>query len=101
MEKKYVTTEKNPTFKSGIEVKSTGAKYYITIDVINSATWFNNDSIKILLEKGYIKEVEPKEFTKSDMIVFAKYYKGNYPMLGNLNILDNWIKRKNINRLLD
>jgi len=73
MGKKYVTTETNLVFKKGIKLKYNGVNYYIELAGIKNLTWFNDQSINILLKNGYIKEVEPKEFTESDMIEFGEY----------------------------
>ena len=59
MSTKYITTETNPMYKPGV--------LFISKDT--EALWF-----KDMLEKGYIKEVEEKEWTNSDMQSYAEWF---------------------------
>ena len=68
---KYITTSTHPELKEGIKLdivdKQPSCLYsrngiYIEVD------------IKSGLEKGYIKEVLTKEFTKDDMIALLDFY---------------------------
>ena len=91
--KNYVTTKENPIFKEGIKFKSESHSYI-------SIRFSRNQDVKeleisTLLEKGYIKEVEDKQFTKSDMIYFARYYVNQAEVnLSGIEIVDRWIKQR-------
>ena len=71
---KYITTDKHPELNEGIILQENAAhdghltEYYAT---------YHKTDIEHMSEKGYIKEVEEKEYTKSDMINFGQYY-GNH-----------------------
>ena len=77
---KYITTKTHPTFKEGLKVKMSYALdaniYTVQVDSINpiDTIYLCEELLNNSISKGYIKEVEEKEYTKSDMIDFAKYY---------------------------
>jgi len=84
---KYITTSKNPIFKEGIKFESESHSY-ITI--------FQEDiEISHLLKHGYIKEVQDPEFTKDDMVSFARWYSnhGTFEESG-IEILNIWLKQR-------
>ena len=75
MKKKYVTTETNLVFKKGIEFEKLNDNTDSMGTWVNVKTGFHriaNVTVDDWIKKGYIKEVEPKEFTKSDMVEFAE-----------------------------
>lgn len=84
----YKVTSKHPVLKEGVSIVDDQGQY-CHID----GGWMN---LKEDLEKGYIKEIQEKEFTKDDILDFAMYYHNdNYPtMTGHFDILDNWLKRR-------
>lgn len=69
---KYITTEKHPELKEGIEITCndhSAAPYEYLI----SRGRLELHSFTPDLENGYIKEVEEKEFTKSDAKLAIDY----------------------------
>lgn len=98
---KYITTDKHPEFKKGIEISISGGniqKEEMYRDAVGK--WKANDLIITnCIEKGYIKEVEEPEFTKSDLIeICYMRFGGNRKYFEkHLNItIGNW---KMINKL--
>ena len=95
--KNYVTTKENPIFKEGIKFKSESHSYI-------SIRFSRNQDVKeleisTLLEKGYIKEVEDKQFTKSDIEDFLSYYFNADFDSALLNAINHsfycWLKQRN------
>ena len=93
MESKYKTTKENPIFKEGIIIrKDTSlplkiAEYCNPSEIINvGQSVFNK-----WLEKGYIKEVEEKEFTKSDIIEFFESASYHEKVIADFN---DWLKQR-------
>ena len=72
---KYITTDKHPELKEGLICDSPGD--FLVFKLVNGNHSIGKDALKDWIEKGYIKEVEEKEYTKSDMINFGQYY-GNH-----------------------
>ena len=68
---KYITTDKHPVFKEGKK---------LDVDLINELShMLGIPAFNTCIEKGYIKELEEKEFTKSDVIgisskAFREYF---------------------------
>ena len=95
---KYITTDTHPELKEGImlEYSTHGQQHYTGSNMYHAT----HHQVKALLEKGYIKEVEEKEFTKSDMesVVYEahKQYEGDYINLRSAakTFVENWIKDK-------
>ena len=90
---KYITTNKHPELKEGIEFD-----YWD-----NDSTWrakpsnfytCTDEQFQHLIEKGYVKEVEGKEFTKSDMIAF-QLWNNIMTKNGVINDLKIWLNQKN------
>ena len=94
---KLITTSKNPIFKEGIEFDFD--KNGNEISVINHGNLFRCSMLDlqaIWLLKGYIKEVEKKEFTKSDMKSYGTFA-GGFIWTQNTNrenIFNEWLKQK-------
>lgn len=94
--KKYKTTKKHPELKTGVEFFKRypeDEEYMSESDTLIMLT----DDIEICLENGWIKEIEEKEFTKSDMIEFASYRIRT--SLGNTTsyneFFEQWLKQRN------
>ena len=87
---KYITTDKHPELKEGImlEYSTHGQQYYTGSNMYHAT----HHQVKALLEKGYIKEVEEKEFTKSDMISLAGYISNNCNSDDHELLFYNWLK---------
>ena len=90
---KYLTTKENPVFKEGLKIKFTGNKFYIEIE-LSSHYWMSENQIHSHLQRGYIKEIEGKEFTKSDMIAF-QLWNNIMTKNGVTNDLKIWLNQKN------
>lgn len=98
--KKYRVTEKHLFLKKceiwiddtdSVDILYKNEGYLnINIDLLNIDYWF---------EKGWIEEIEEKEFTKRDMIEFASYRIRT--SLGNTTSYDEffeqWLKQRNEN----
>jgi hypothetical protein len=101
---KYITTEKHPELKEGIEL------HYWELD----STWrakpsnfyqCKQNQLDGLLADGYVKEVEytlytsfEEKFTKSDMIEFANYLDDNFDSSDTKDRFNNyfywWLKQR-------
>ena len=84
--KKYKATKENPIFKKGTKFKYDGD---------GSPTYMSGHGIDINLlykwmEKGYIKEVQKKEFTKDDMLEFARFYHSRNFVEKGIEIIKKW-----------
>jgi len=94
---KYLTTDKHPELKEGIEViKHTisllGATEYKTSEGYGI---FTIPEFKHDLDKGYIKELQEPEFTKDDMIDFANDFISNYKVMDGKEQLEIYLKQRN------
>jgi hypothetical protein len=93
--KKYITTSKHPELKEGVLIDFNG---FFDID---GWTIYNKDlKIESWLEKGYIKRLEEKEFTKSDMIDFVDWFDDNHgesKYISWPDCFDLWLKSKKNN----
>ncbi|GAG11655.1 unnamed protein product, partial [marine sediment metagenome] len=69
---KYITTDKHPELKEGVKIGYYEDQYEIKLS--NKTFYAGQPCIDAWLSNGYIKEVEEKEYTKSDMIDFARMY---------------------------
>ena len=88
--KKYITTSKHPELKEGvILIKNSGSEWCIH-KAIEPSFLYAEYNITIGLEKGYIKELEPKEFTASDMESYASFAADH----DRYDCLDLWLKTK-------
>jgi hypothetical protein len=80
---KYITTDKHPEFKKGVEIKfddeilTSGYGVYYEENFTVSHYTVKKEFKKHWIEKEYVKKKEPK-FTKDDMIEFAQYYRSGY-----------------------
>jgi len=99
--KTYITTDKHPELKEGIEIGETGAniqKHEMFRSI--EGHWKACDyTITNCLEKGYIKEVEKLEFTKSETLEFAIAWDHHFVREKSYkkelnNYFDIWIKSK-------
>ena len=92
---KYITTDKHPELKEGLIINiiffpTSGVHYYDENKALHCIL-----SGPELVEKGYIKEVEEKEYTKSDMINYGDYRMntlGGGIEKSEGDIFDNWLK---------
>ena len=95
---KYITTDKHPELKKGLELD-----YWAVDDTWrarpSSFYQCSDTQFQYLLAKGYIKEVEEKEFTISDIDDFLSYYFNadiNSALLNAVNhSFDTWLKQRN------
>ena len=72
MKTKYITTKSNPIFKEGVNIDKTestqiGIHYFEPEKTLH----INDDVLRNWIEKGYIKELEEPEFTKSDILAIV------------------------------
>ena len=91
---KYITTDKHPELKEGITIHETSEGDYISFLGFAKFSKVQNDH---QLGVGHIKEVEEKEFTKSDVIDFGL----NLPLLYGNSIeedingfYNDWLKQR-------
>lgn len=100
MKTKFITTDKHPELKEGLNIIPTCHNDQITeycieikLDKVgNRVIDVMVREIDYLLAKGYIKELQEPEFTKDDMIDFALYHSDNKHLINNT--LGQWLKRK-------
>ena len=91
---KYITTDKHPDLKEGVIFRRSLSRNDMYVSDVLEMTYFPSFDFDILLEKGYIKEVEEKEFTKSDMIGFH-FFATEYNKIGETKEgLEDYIKQK-------
>lgn len=76
--KKYITTDKHPELKEGLIfgkwLKTSMGVHFYSDEDNRESTLHSVETVPELISLGYIKEVEEKEFTKSDMLSFAEYF---------------------------
>ena len=76
---KYITTDKHPELKEGLILESNYC-FDIIINYGAAADIKDNNTMKYsssyMLEKGYIKEVQEKDWTDADMIEFTNRISG-------------------------
>ena len=97
--KKYETTKENPIFKEGLFVNDMGKEKVINVNFnhLIEQVEINGYHLEIWLEKGYIKEVQKKEFTKSDMIDLLKYVSSDFSVFSLTTFEDdveNYLKQR-------
>ena len=95
---KYITTDKSRELRAGIILKQSShdGKYYSP----DGFTSYSGHQKNVLLELEEIKELQEPEFTKDDMIDFAKHIDENefdFPEVNEsyMKILINWLKQRN------
>ena len=87
---KYITTDKHPELKEGLIIDGIEKGSYLV---------FTNEGIYVeihkekSIEKGYIKEVEEKEYIESEVKDFAVYYNEHTTSLG-MSFTD-WVRQRN------
>ena len=93
--KKYETTKENPIFKEGLFVNDMGKEKVINVNFnhLIEQVEINGYHLEIWLEKGYIKEVQKKEFTENDMIGFH-YWAGSVKEEEAKEDFNDWKKLK-------
>ena len=72
---KYITTDKHPELKGGLILEFAENKSCL---LLNYTGFYLEVGINETLEKGYIKELQEKEFTEDDMIDFVHWAVRNY-----------------------
>ena len=88
--KNYKATKENPIFKKGTKFKydGDGSPMYMSghgIDIDLFYEW---------MEKGYIKEVQKKEFTESDMIDLIRFNLNSVEWTPK-QVFNDWKKQRN------
>ena len=95
---KYITTYKNSLFKDGLIIKQYSECKHWHAEGLFSAIEFTEAQISVLLDLEIIKEVEEKEFTKSDIVDFGRFLKdrikANSYCLSWDDELNEWINQK-------
>ena len=68
---KYITTDKHPELKENMILEHSihGNQHYTPSNMYHAT----DQQIVVMVEKGFIKEAEQPEFTKSDMIDFRSW----------------------------
>jgi ribosomal protein S8 len=82
---KYITTNKHPELREGIEITEYPGSTFFNLS--GEDVKFSYIICKNWLDKGYIKEVEKKEFTRSDLV--------------NLLIFDTGCEKLSIDEVVD
>jgi hypothetical protein len=82
---KYITTKKHPEYKEGLIFEAEYPAYFV-LD--------RNRVIEEDLQRGYIKEVEKKEFTKSDMINFSIHVVSPQSRAIRKDVFKEWQKHR-------
>lgn len=62
---RYIVTSKHPELKEGITFERRGTEFVISN--YQGLTYIRRNDIELMETQGYIKEVEEKEFKKSDV----------------------------------
>ncbi len=89
--KKYETTQEHPDLKEGIILTEIDNQYEFKL---GHKTFFTGvPCIKVWISKGYIKEVEDLEFTKSDMIDLIKFDLNSVEWTPK-QVFNDWKKQK-------
>ena len=90
MSTKFITTDKHPELKEGTIVFK-GVSNYRTNFFTHLCNEFN---LQTWISQGYIKEVEEKEYTKSDMIEFFEWSSGAFGKKEGKNAFYNFINQR-------
>ncbi len=91
---KYITTKDHPELKEGIEFdheQNQGSCVFA-----RGGVYFEQD-VKHGLSTGHIKEVEEKEFTRSDILDFGKFFtdrRANNYCLSLDEEFNQWLKQR-------
>ena len=90
---KYITTDVHPHIREGVGVELNDERMASHYYPEGALLVYCGVDFLDHLHSGYIKEVEEKEFTKSDMIEFANWCinNGNY---SDTIYFNNWIKQR-------
>lgn len=88
---KFETTDTHPELKEGLTMRYTSYDDRWSVEPSNlySCTDIQKDG---LLEDGYIKEVQEKEFTKDDMMDFGCAFLGQ--VLPVSEYFEHWLTQK-------
>ena len=86
--KKYETTKEHPDLKEKIILTEIDNQYEFKL---GHKTFFTGvPCIKVWISKGYIKEVQKKEFTPDDMLEFARFYHSRNFVEKGIEIIKKW-----------
>ncbi len=88
----FITTNKHPELKEGLIFEYWSDSGLWVCGPSNFYKVMVNQ-LEALLEKGYIKEVEKPEFTKSDMIDLVRYDLSD-TLWAARDVVNDWIKNK-------
>ena len=100
---KYITTKESPIFKEGIQLRASFIcdENHDNIEFLNGEDKITlpKPKFKVWLNKGYIKEVEEKEFTKSDGAEAILYFHNSYESSDMSieearNVFNDWLKQR-------
>ena len=94
-DRKYIVTDKHPELKEGVifEQSLSRPDMYVSAKP-NDTTYIPDFDTVMLLEKGFICEVQEPEFTRDDMIAFAVDYVHGNTMEAEEDQLEIYIKNK-------
>jgi hypothetical protein len=93
--KKYKTTSKHPGYKEGLIIKLSSNDNSYLED--HDYDFYYDFPIDLALKKGWIEEIQEPEFTRNDMIEFAKYYQECRSKRYNITkeySFELWLKQK-------
>ena len=93
---KFITTKENPIFKKGIDLSIDNQINVMSVQYVGAQEkiYLGQDTFIKWRNLGYFKEVEEKEFTKSDMKSYGTYASGVIwsQNTNRENIFNNWSK---------
>ena len=96
---KFITTDKHPELKEGVVFRLSKSRNDMYVSKISTITYIAAFDLDVLIEKNYIKGVEEKEFTRTD-IAHAVYtahhsYRGAHMNDGEAKeFVTNWLKQR-------
>jgi hypothetical protein len=98
--KKYRTTRKHPAYRENllIQYDNDGQYGYRIIEDSNGYFSVYNYIMSESIEKGWIEEIKEPEFTKNDMIDFARYYISGCSLWTDEEKLNIWLKLRDENK---
>ena len=93
---KYITIDKHPDIKEGTIFRKSEGRTQMYVSETSCITYITESDLDESIEKGYIKEVEEKEFTKSDMIEFYIHVVRPSSLAISKDVFNEWKKQRQI-----
>ena len=87
---KYITTDKHPELKEGIQFKTSGSRKDMLVSYKNQTVYIAKFDIDELIEDNFLKELQEPEFTRDDMLWFARWYSSTEFDESGVDIVNEW-----------